>query len=423
MRKLGCNRTLFLALGLAAVCADLTHAASWPRFRGPNGTGIALDKDIPVQWDKDSILWKVELPGLGNSSPVTWGDRIFLQSASTDGKERYMLCLSTADGKVLWKQTLTGTKARMHKKNSWASSTPATDGERAYALFWDGSHITLHAFDFQGKQLWDRDLGAFQSQHGPGVSPMVCEDKVILANDQDGTAVLQAFEAKTGKPAWQAERPAFRTCYSTPFLLEKEGAAPELIVASTAGITSYNPRTGKENWKWGWSFDGMALRTVASPVYGQGLIFANSGDGSGARHLVAVKAGGQGDVTQTNLAWEWKKTRPYPYVPCLLTWGEHLFFVNDLGEVGCVMAKTGDQVWTAKLSTKDVSASPILVNGKIYAIGEEGVVFVFSAGEKFELLAKNDMGEPVRATPAVADNRLYIRGQKHLYCIGKPGVK
>jgi outer membrane protein assembly factor BamB len=233
---------------------------------------------------------------------------------------------------------------------------------------------------------------------------------------------VYALDAKDGKIIWQAPRPAFRACYSVPFLLEKPGKPPELIVVSTAGITSYDPSAGKEKWSYTWSFSGMALRTVASPVSSEGLIFANSGDGSGARHLIAVKIGSSGDVTSTNLAWEWKKNRPFPYVPTMLTWGEHLYFVNDRGEAGCAVAKTGDLVWTEDLGSP-VTASPILIDGKIYTISEDGIVYVFPAATSFKLLAKNTLGEAVSATPAVSDSRLFIRGKTHLFCIGKPSEK
>jgi outer membrane protein assembly factor BamB len=279
--------------------------------------------------------------------------------------------------------------------------------------------MAVHAFDFQGKHLWSRDLDVFKSQHGAGTSPLVYEGKVIIANDHDDGATVYALAARDGTVIWQAPRPHFRACYSTPFLLEKPGRPAELIVASTAGITSYDPKSGQQYWNYNWSFTGMPLRTVACPVYSDGLIFANSGDGSGARHLIAVKDGGTGDVSQTNLAWEWSKERPFPYVPTMLTWGEHLYFVNDRGDAGCVATKTGDPVWIERLCQK-VMASPILIDGKIYAISESGVVYVFKAEASFKLLAKNPLGEPVSATPAVSDNRLYIRGEHHLFCIGKP---
>jgi outer membrane protein assembly factor BamB len=414
------RRRLTLLLGLLAVIgaagAEAT-AANWPRFRGPNGTGIADDKGIPVQWsEKDGILWKVPLPG-GNSCPVVWGDRLFIQSAGAQGKERLLLCLDVATGRTLWSQSVPGTTFKaLHALNSLASSTPATDGERVVISFWDGSHVALYAYDLNGKLLWHRDLGAFVSQHGAGTSPVIYGDLVYFANDQDGAAMLYALDVRTGKTAWQTPRKPFRACYSTPFLLEKPGEAPELIVASTAGITSYDPDNGKENW----TFTRIPYRTVASPVYGQGNIFITSGEGPGGpRHATAVKVGGKGDVTATHLAWEDKKG--FPYVPTMLIWGEHLYFVNNDGIAGCYVAKTGEQVWFERLNGKFFS-SPVLIDGKVYAASEEGDVSVFEAAPTFKLLAKNKLGEPVMASPAVADNRLFIRGKDHLFCIGKPAA-
>jgi outer membrane protein assembly factor BamB len=418
----------FTLLTFAFVIPSLVHATDWPRFRGPNGEGISADKDIPIKWDnKSGILWKVELPGQGNSSPIVWGKRLFVQTANHDGSERSLLCLDVTNGKTLWTKSVKGTKAALHPKNSFASSTPATDGKAVFALFWDGRELELRAFDLEGKELWKQDVGPFtsggknsHSQHGAGASPIVVDDKVILNNDTDKFAKLQAFDAKTGKPAWQVDRPSFRTCYSTPFVLEKPGAPKELIVASTAGITSYDPKDAMVKWSYTWSFDGMPLRTVASPIAGQGLIFINSGDGSGDRHLIAVKSNGEGDVSKTHLAWENKKQ--FPYVPTLLVQGDYLYYIADNGFAGCCVATTGENLWHERLGGS-MSSSPVLIDGKIYVVNEGGDVFVLEAKPKFKLLAKSELGEGVFASPAVSDNRLFIRASDHLFCIGKNGAK
>ena len=232
--------------------------------------------------------------------------------------------------------------------------------------------------------------------------------------------MLLALEAATGRTAWQAPRRAFRACYSSPFLQEESGRPAELIVASTAGITSYQPDTGAVNWNWSWTFAGMALRTVASPIFCQGLIIADSGDGGGDRDTVAVRAGGKGDVSPTNLAWE--NRRNFPYVPSVLARGEHLYYVSDKGMAGCHVAKTGDMVWNERLGGP-VTASPVLIDGKVYAVGEDGTAYVFAAAPRFQLLARNTVGEPVMATPAVANGRLFIRGRSHLFCIGAAPAK
>ena len=405
------------ALAILLLTAALSQAGNWPRFRGPNGTGESDDKSIPITFSEtENMLWKTALPGIGHSSPIVWGDSLFLQSASPDGKDRWLICVDTKDGSIRWKTTIPGSKATIHKFNSFASSTSATDGERVYSVFWDGKKIAMYAHDFKGKELWKRDLGDYESQHGVGHSPLVYGGKVIFANDQDGLAVLIALDAKTGEVAWQAKRKAFRACYSTPFVMQKGGGPVELIVASTSGITSYDPANGKENWDYSWKFDGMALRTVSSPVTTGGFIFANSGDGSGARHTIAVKVGSKGQDVSHNLAWEEKKT--YPYVPCMLTRGEYLFWVNDKGLAGCTVAATGKEVWSERLGSP-VTASPILVHGDIYVVGEDGTVYVYAASAEYKLLGQSKIGESVSATPAVADGKLFIRGNKHLFCIGK----
>ncbi|MBY0528374.1 MAG: PQQ-binding-like beta-propeller repeat protein [Gemmataceae bacterium] len=417
------HKTVF-GLGLLVGCCWMlsddpeAEAANWARFRGPNGTGVATDTEIPVEFGTEKgVVWKVPTTGVGNSSPIVWGDNIFLETATPDGKERALVCLSTKDGKPKWTKSISSSKGKTHPKNSLASGTPATDGERIYAPFWDGKNVFLYAFDFKGNKLWDRDLGAFESQHGAGSSPVVHGDKVFYNHDQDGAAVIIALDAKNGKTAWEKKRKAFRTCYSTPFILERTDGGAELVVASTAGLTGYNPADGVENWNWVWDFKpAKPLRTVGSPIVSNGLVLAGSGDGDGTRHLVAVKLGGKGDISKDALAWD--KRKGSAYVPTMLAAGDHIYYVNDNGMAGCYSAKNGEEPWSERLGGS-FSASPLLIDGKVYAFAEDGNVFVFAAAPKYQLLAKNVLGEVIFATPAVADNRLYIRTKSNLYCIGK----
>jgi outer membrane protein assembly factor BamB len=408
-----------LVLHAFVVSGAAIHADNWPRFRGPNGTGVAADKDVPVQWSPaDGILWKVAIPGIGHSSPVIWGKHIFLQTATPDGTERFLLCLSTGDGKTLWSRSFKGAKARVHQKGTLANSTPATDGERVYIAFWDGVHQFLYAYDFKGEELWHQDLGSFKSQHGAGCSPIVYGDRVIFANEQDGQSAVLGFDARTGAKAWEMPRKGFRTCYATPFIREAGDGGPEAIVASTAGIAAYDVKTGQESWHW--VFRGKpGVRAVGSPLMSAGLILVSLGNGEGDRHTVCVKPGEKGVSVDGQLAWESKKGS-LAYVPCWLTLGEHVYSVTDKGFAECYVAKTGEEIWHERLGG-EVTASPILVDGKIYAAAENGTVYVFPAATTFKLLAKNDMGEAVMATPAVADGKLYVRGSQHLFCIGKAG--
>ena len=288
--------------------------------------------------------------------------------------------------------------------------------------------MTLTAYDFRsGDQVWIRDLGGYESEHGAGISPMVYDGRVYVADDQgasqnyDTTApsTVMAFNAKDGTDAWKASRKSFRACYSTPFILEAAQGKPELIVASTAGVASYDPAGGAENWNYVWTFPTHPLRTVASPIAAAGLVIANAGEGGQGRSLIALKPGGKGDVTKTNLVW--KDEKSYSYVPTLLALGDYLYCVNDDGFASCHDAKTGDEKWTKRLGGH-FSSSPVLIDGKVYAVNEDGDVYVFEANPKeYKLLAKNSVGEGVIASPAVSNSRLYIRGANDLICIGKSG--
>jgi outer membrane protein assembly factor BamB len=405
-----------LALGAALLLAAPLDASDWPRFRGPNGTGVSTDKGVPLTFsDKDNVLWKVEIPGTGISSPVVSRGKLFVQTASQDGRSRSLLCLDAAKGKTLWTRTVTGSRARIHTLNSFASATPAADGERVCAAFWDGKEVTLHAFDFEGKPLWTYSLGRFRSQHGAGNSPLFHAGKVVYLHDQDGDSFVVCLDARSGRKVWQKSRPAYRACYSTPFIMDKAGGA-EVIVATTAGIIAFDLKDGSEKWSYTWKFDGMALRTVSSPILADGLVLATSGDGRGDRHAIAVKVGGKGG-SDTHLVWENKKN--LPYVPSLLAQGQYVFSVNDSGIAACHVARTGKPAWSQRLGSR-FTASPVLIDGKVYAPASDGVVYVFEAAPQFKLLAKNDLGEDISASPAVADGRLYLRTPSHLFCIGKP---
>lgn len=394
--------------------ASALPGADWTRFRGPNGFGVVDEKGIPTVLDAKSLAWKVEVPGRGYSSPVISKGLIFLQSSSSDGSQRSLIALDEKTGKQKWKHDLTGKSAKTHARNSMASCTPAADGERVYCVVWDGGKISFGAWDYSGKLLWAKDLGKFESQHGPGLSPIIVGNLVILNVDQDGQADLMAFDGKSGDIQWQKSRTPFRASYATPFLLDTKGKT-ELIVSSTAGVTSYDPTNGAPLWNWNWAFTSkMPLRNVAGSIYHQGMIFAVTGDGGGDRHMIAIKADGSSEKPV------WEKKKGTPYVPMVLANGDYLFWITDKENVAvCVEAKTGREVWSERLGgSGQVYASPVMIGDKIYSVNEKGMVFVFKAGPKFDLISKSDLGEDVVASPSVANGKLYIRGEKHLFCYG-----
>ncbi len=409
---------LVFAASLAGAIGSL-QASDWPRFRGPNGTGVSTDTDVPVEvGEKKNLHRKVEIPGAGNSSPIVSKQRVFLQTASDDGSERLLLCLDLASGNMLWREQAPGGTAKTHERNTLASSTAAADGNQVYVSFWDGHHLSVAAYNYSGKRAWTRDLGPFTSQHGAGHSPIVVGNRVILANDQDGSAEVVALDAASGEIAWHRPRPAHRTCYSTPFLLEQPGAGPELLVTSTFGVSAYDPETGSERWKWNWETNNRRLRTVGSAIVSQGHLFLYSGDGKGDRQTVAVNLN-LSDHTP-NIAWESRKLN-LPYVPCPLARGDFLFYVNDAGMAACLAADSGEIVWINRLDCGDVTASPVMVEDRIYSVSENGTVCVFAAEPAFKMLANSKLDEGVKASPAIADGRLLVRGSKHLYCFGRTG--
>ncbi|HEX3314957.1 MAG TPA: PQQ-binding-like beta-propeller repeat protein [Gemmataceae bacterium] len=419
-------RTLLLLVGILAIAG----ADNWDRFRGPNGTGTADDKDIPLTFGtSENVVWKVEPPGAGNSSPVVWGNRLFLHAASKDGKSRSLLCLDTTDGKTLWERTIPGSKVKIRSDSSSASSTPTTDGQTVYVSFWDGKEIVLTAYDFQGEKRWTKNLGAFNSQHGAGASPILYKNTLILADDMDKDdfttkvpnprpTMLMALDKQTGALLWESPRIAERTCYSAPFLRTRPGRSePELIVTSTTAVTGYDLETGSKLWEAkGWQ-EGVKgpLRTVASPALSGDILCVCSG-GDFGRYAIGL-ALPDGKTESPRKLWDNRKDLPYVASP--LAHGERFYFVNDIGYAGCCDARTGKKLWFERLSDAGFNASPLLIDGKIYAASVTGDVYIFAAEPTYRLLAHNELAETIRATGAVAGGRLYLRGERHLYCIGK----
>jgi outer membrane protein assembly factor BamB len=417
--------------------AATVQADNWERFRGPGGAGISSDKNIPLKFSTtENVRWKIKIDGTGHSSPIVWGDRLFLQAASPDANERFLLCIDAKTGGEVWKRSIPGAKVKFRYDSSAASATAATDGEAVYIPFWNGKDIILTAYNFKGDKLWDRNFGEFVSQHGAGASPIVYKNLLIFSLDKDAfrdtakktgpvpdPAHLYALDKKTGKTVWDVKRDANRACYSAPLILQNPGSPPELIITTTTAMTSYEPETGKVNWDWKWTGVKDPLRTINSTVYTNGLLFNCAGDGDGRRQMVAVAMNGQGKSAKPAKAWldtdkaAFKKT---PYVPCLLTRGEHVYWVGDYGHVACVEAKTGKRVWFEQIPDAKFYASPVLIDGKIYASSEAGDVYVFGADPSgFKVLSQNPLGETIRATPAVSNGTLYVRTQDYLFAIGK----
>jgi outer membrane protein assembly factor BamB len=419
------SKTRILLAGLLLALAGLAPAAEdvhmltvegkgqgyWPGWRGPSAQGLVADSGYPDTWsDTENVLWKVEVPGRGNSSPIVWGDRLFLTTAYDGGERLSVLCYQRSDGTLLWETRIPHRGVeRGHRKNGHASATPVTDGSRVYASF--GTH-GLVAVDFDGRVVWQEPLGPIENYHGSAGSPILYEDTVILYQDHRGPSFVAAFDTATGKPRWWNERKA-TIGWGTPIVI-RAGGRDELIVSSEDEVTAYSPRTGQFLWK----AVGNTFEVIPTPTVGHGLVFCSSGR---AGPTLAIRPGGKGDVTDTHVAWQTAKGSPF--IPSTLVVGDQLYMVNDMmSVVTSYQARTGELVFQGRLGRpqkESFSASPVAVDGKVFFTNDSGETFVLRAGPELDILRVNRLGAPVLASPALVDGRWYWRTDRELICIGE----
>ncbi len=393
----------------------------WPRWRGPSGQGLVEGTGYPDTWSEDrNVVWKVVVPGRGHSSPIIWGDRIFLTTAAPDGSRRSVLCFQRSDGKMLWETVVPSAPAEsLYAKNSYASASVSTDGRSVYAYF---GNAGLVALDFSGKQLWHVSFGTITLYHGPGGSPLLYRDRIILYQDQRlmdrsikvDPGFIVAIDKATGKELWRQKRDP-QPGWGTPIAVQV-GDHVEIIVNSSRRIDAYDPESGKLLW----FCSGNMVEVIPTPVVAHGMIYACSGR---AGPTIAIKPGGSGDVTATHVVWTTPKGSPF--VPSPVVSGDYLYTVNDMASViTCHNAKTGEifgQLRAGEAVREGFSASPVAVGGKIYFTNDEGETFVFDPAPDFRLLHVNRLGEQTLASPALVDGRWYFRTQSHLICIGSVG--
>ena len=386
-------------------------ARYWPRWRGPSGQGLVAGTSYPDSWsDTDNVVWRTPIPGRGNSSPVVWGDQIFLTTAQEGGRRLSILSYRRSDGQLLWETEAPGTAVEyVHQKNTQASATPTTDGMRVYVSF--GSR-GLVAVDLLGNLLWQHDVGQLSNYHGSAGSPLLYDGKIIIYQDQRRGAFVAAVDAATGDPVWETPRRA-SVGWGSPVAI-RVGDHDELIVSSQRTVNAYDPQTGSELWRCG----GNLFEVIPTPAVGAGLVFCTSGR---AGPTLAIRPGGQGDVTDTHVTW--KTTRGSPFVPSPLVYGDYLYTVNDMASiVTCFRAATGEVMWQERLGRprrEGFSASPVAVDGKVFFTNDNGQTFVLRAGPEFELLHINDIGARTLASPALVDGRWYIRTERELLAIGE----
>lgn len=381
----------------------------WPRFRGPSGQGLTGLNSLPTKFGNqgENILWKTKVPDSGNSSPIVWEDKIFLTSATEKGEKRSVHCYSLKNGANIWTTPIPETKpeAGVRDKNGFASATPVTDGERVIAFLGSAGIFCL---DMQGKILWNYNNLNIKTTHGTGSSPLIHGDMVIFFHDQNqADSICIALDKKTGKEVWKQKRNRAMT-WCTPVVIRVDNHE-ELLFAGSGAVRGYDPATGNELWK----LDGPTVEVVPTLVIGKDLAYSASGRNG---PTIAFRLGARGTITETNTVW--KSVRNGPHVPSPMLLNNRLYTFNDLGVSSCLDATTGKLLWTERLPDQ-FSASPIEAGGLLYVPSETGKVYVVKAGDKFEVVARNDLGSPILASPAVADGKLLLRAQDGLYCIGK----
>jgi outer membrane protein assembly factor BamB len=444
-------------------CASLSvfAASNWPAWRGPNGDGTTDSaKDLPVTWAPDkNIKWKFEMPAWSGSSPVVWGDRIFVNSPSKEevqqavaqvepaatagprarrrggrspatsgpgGQELLLLCLSRTTGEELWRRQIDrGNEIKM--KHNSSSPSPVTDGRHVWVVSGNGM---VSCFDVDGKEIWKFNVpekfGRLGLQHGYGSSPLLLDGKLIVqvlhGMRTDEPSYIVALDAGTGEPVWRVERPTDAInespdAYTTPAKLEI-GGKKQIVVLGGDYVTGHDAETGAEIWRSGGLNPRKArdYRIVPSPTVRGGMIFAPTRQ----TPLLALKVGGKGDITESHRVWSWTG-KSAPDVPTPLSDGQRFYMVDDAGEMTCLDAKTGEVIWGPEdLGIGRVTASPILADGKIYVTSETAEIAVVQAGAEFKLLSKNTLdGSYTLSTPAAAGSELFVRTATHLYCIAE----
>jgi len=412
-------RVLWLAVALPLL-ASAAVADNWPAWRGALGRGVSGERNVPLTWAADkNIRWKTALPAPGNSTPIVYGDLVLLTQALEGGIRRALVAFDRATGKQRWQQEVPcHVLETTHPQNPPCAGSPITDGTAVYADFASGGVL---ACDLAGKKLWHRDLGPVLHKWGNGSSPILYKDTVIVWHGPGEPSFLTALDKRTGATVWKTEEKAINSpifgSWSTPIVL-RVGERDELIfplpgekIGGDGEFKGYDPATGKELWR----CVGLGTEVYAMPVASAkgDLVIGISGHNG---PTLAVRPGGQGDVTATHRAWRVAGKNPQRIGSGVLHEG-HLYLANADGTAECLEAETGKTVWKERLAGR-LWGSLLLAEGRLYVSNLEGTTFVFSASPKFEVLAKNDLGEAIYAAPAVSNSELFLRTYQHLYCIG-----
>lgn len=410
-----------LVLSLACLIGFPLSAQEWTRFRGPNGSGISQETSIPVKLTSENVLWTCTLPGAGHSSPVLWGETVFLTGAENNDEmksPRYIFAVDATTGRVKWSREYPSEFHKKHSFNSFASPTCSVDEERVYGLWSCPSSLTAVALDHSGTEVWKRDLGKYVCRHSAGSSPIVFDDLLIFSAEQDeeggGISSLLALDKKTGETRWKLDRETKHVPYSTPFLFQLPGQDPQILFHSMPhGVSSLDPRTGEVKWEMA---DLLNKRPVGSGIIlNDKWVAATCGFGNGGVYMVIVAPPDGTPESKPQLVRKLEKQ--VPYVPTAITRDQLLFLWEDKGIVTCLEAETGEQVWQKRVGGTYFS-SPLIAGEALYNVSAGGELVVLRAGKEFEELSRLELGGLSHSSPAVANGKLFVRAYDKLYAIG-----
>jgi outer membrane protein assembly factor BamB len=441
------QRTLAFFASLLIVGTAI--AEDWPCWRGPRLDGSSRETDLPTKWSvvknkksnqetMENIAWRTPIDGVGHSSPIVFGDRVFLTSCLLGEQKRVLICIDRVTGKINWQREVAESPLEFkHKLNSYASSTPATDGKLVYTSFLrlrakaesDAPptkprekspippdlvpEVVITAWDFAGNKVWEKVPGRFYSRHGFCSSPILYKDKVIVNADQDAEAYIVALDKATGAEKWRINRPNRFRSYCVPLIVEA-GGKTQMVLSGAQYVNSYNPDNGEPIW----FIKGPTEQYVASLVYGDGLFFLTAGFPD--YHNMAIRPGGTGDITTSQIQWHESKTqsKKASYVPSPLAVGKFFYMISDLGFLSCFEAQTGSRTFMEQLG-RHHSGSPVLAGGHVYLTDDDGITYVLKGNGAYDVVSRNPLGDDCFSSPAVSQGQIFIRSTHYLYCIGK----
>lgn len=412
--RLALAHQILILLLVALACpllAGNAAAENWPQWRGPAADGVCSETGVPTRWgSSDHVLWKTEIPGIGHSSPIVWEDAVFLTTALPEKRQRLLLRVDARSGNIVWQRVVvTAELEHIHKENSYASSNPATDGERVYTSFAANGRVNLQAYDLRGTKVWETEPTRFEGEHGYSYSPILYGDLLYLDCNQNDEPALLALDRKTGEVRWRVDKEGREISHVAPLIVYTAGRW-QLLTCGNNRIGGFDPLTGAEIW----SCAGPTDVCVAGLAFGDDLLFATGGYPDRTR--LVVRTTGTGDVTKTHIVW--KSKRAVSYVPSPVYHAGHVYSVLDNGVLHCFAADSGKTVWQHRLGGR-YRASVLLVEGNLWLTDDKGKTTICRASpEKFEPVAVNRLNEFCYTTPAISDGRIYIRTKEHLYCIG-----